>query len=84
MSTNQKGNAGVTILVIVVILIIAGVLFFRNSADAPVTVDETASTTEETTMTETAPVMEDGAVQGASTEAAPAAEVVAETEVEVQ
>ena len=66
MSNDKSGNAGVTILVIVIILIIAGVLFFRNSADAPAPIDETATTTPTEESMDTmpvapAPVMEDGA-----------------------
>ncbi len=48
-NASQRGNAGVTILVIVVILIVAGILFFKNRADAPVMIDETATTTPATT-----------------------------------
>ncbi len=50
MSRNfKRGNAGVTILVIVVILIVAGILFFVNRDDQAVTIDVNATTTPATT-----------------------------------
>ena len=69
MSRNFKGgNAGVTILVIVVILIIAGILFFVNRDDQAVQIDVNATTTPATTTpATTTPVFEDGAVDVTAT-----------------
>jgi hypothetical protein len=70
MSRNfKKGNAGVTILVVVVILIVAGILFFVNRGDEAVMIDVNATTTPATT-TPVAPAttsMEDGATSTATT-----------------
>ncbi len=40
MNQNTQGKAGITILIIVIVLIIAGTLFFVNRSDEPIILED--------------------------------------------
>ncbi|GMU74380.1 MAG: hypothetical protein AMXMBFR44_5770 [Candidatus Campbellbacteria bacterium] len=76
MLNRQKGGAGVTILIIVVLLILAGVLFYTNKQDDATPIEDAVSGDE--TATDTPAVEGASATIEVGTEAEASTEVAAE------